>query len=410
MEPSADSASFGNGLFETMSQPVDRATQEAQNSAESVRAQDSNQSPDQSPDQPPDQPANQPAVEQAADPPKSPLQQLQEAADPRSVAGGFLGLITGEAIGGTIGGVLGGAVLGPAGVLAGAGIGAFTGSMIGQKVGADTIADLVKIQEMPLDQAGNALANADTRLEQIGQFLNQRIGERTGEIVGIAAGSTFGMVIAGPVGGAIGATIGSTFGGQIGEDWTASKQNDQPLTSEQWLQKLGTNTIGEATTSVVGAAVGTAFLGVPGKRLGERVGTILGKRIEWHPLVLEVFPMLTPPADSSASVAPPSSAYTIVHRTTGYIRFRILQLSVKPAWAESLQKSAESWTGVIEVRLNLAARSLAIRHDPVQLSQEAIEQKIKSYVESVATPTTPDPATPEVGVSIAKDHGLNKIR
>jgi uncharacterized membrane protein len=307
------------------------------------------------------------------------LQQFFEAIDPRTVAGGFLGLVTGEAIGGTIGSVVGGVFLGPAGMVAGAGIGAFTGSMIGQKVASDTIADLVKIQAVPSSQTASVMPHASTHLDQVGGFLNQKIGERAGEVVGIAAGSTVGMVIAGPIGGAIGATLGSTLGGQLGEDWIASAKGEQAPSSMLWLQRFGITTVGETGTAVVGAAVGTVFLGVPGRRLGERIGTIVGKRIEWHSLAFQESPLMPPSAQSGER---PNSTHTIVHRVRGYIRFRIPQLRASAAWAEQLQQTVAAWTGVTQVRMSLAASSIAITYDAAQIAEATIEQKMKLVLSS----------------------------
>lgn len=307
----------------------------------------------------------------SADQPQVALQQFFDALDPRTVAGGFLGLVTGEAVGGTIGSVVGGAFLGPAGMVAGAGIGAFAGSMIGQKVGSDTVADLVKIQELPPAQVSDALPQASTRLEQVGEFLTQRAGERAGEIVGIAAGSTVGLVLAGPIGGAIGATVGSRLGEQLGEDWMASAKGGQAPSPDQWLQKFGLTTVGEASTTVVGAAVGTAFLGVPGRRFGERIGTIVGKRIEWHTLAFSGSPAYPAPEEIQQL-----SAYTIVHRVRGYIRFKIPQIRSNAVKAEQLQEIVKSWLGVTQTRISMAASSIAITYNPAQISEAVIEQKI----------------------------------
>ncbi len=109
-------------------------------------------------------------------------------------------------------------------------------------------------------------------------------------LAGLTSGATLGLVVAGPAGGLLGAVIGEAVGGQLGEDAarTEATANDSEHLESQshvtpWLDKLGKNTVGESAVVLTGGAIGS-LLGPSGRAVGQRIGIIVGKRVEWHKL------------------------------------------------------------------------------------------------------------------------------
>ena len=221
------------------------------------------------------------AVQQAAEGSKKTLQQVREVADPRTIAAGLVGLTAGEVIGGTIGGLVGVVVAGPAGAAAGGQIGAFTVSMVGLKLGAEAMHGRLHPEQ----------ANPATGQDRsVVGFLRKKSGERAGELAGLSTGATLGLVVAGPAGGLIGAVIGEAVGGQLGEDAARrrassgnSSPDGSPATVSLWIDTLGKTTAGESLTVLAGGTVGSIF-GPGGRAMGQRIGIIVGKRVEWHKL------------------------------------------------------------------------------------------------------------------------------
>ena len=123
------------------------------------------------------------------------------------------------------------------------------------------------------------------------ELVRSKAGERRiGEIVGLTSGATLGLVIAGPAGGLLGAVLGETLGGRVGANVAKlPAENDVsslPKPGErasQWLDRFGKKTAGEATTVLVAGSVGS-LLGPSGIKVGQRVGRVVGQRIEWDKL------------------------------------------------------------------------------------------------------------------------------
>jgi outer membrane lipoprotein SlyB len=226
---------------------------------------------------------------QAAADAKGTLRQIRKAIDPREVAGGYAGLTAGEMVGGAVGGVAGAAVGGPAGAVVGAEVGAFTVGMLGLKLGMDAVGDYLKPKDD--DTALKQDTPADPGRKGIVDRVRDKAGERRiGEIVGLTSGATLGLVIAGPAGGLLGAVLGETLGGRVGANVAKlPAENDVsslPKPGErasQWLDRFGKKTAGEATTVLVAGSVGS-LLGPSGIKVGQRVGRIVGQRIEWDKL------------------------------------------------------------------------------------------------------------------------------
>jgi len=228
---------------------------------------------------------------------KDTLNQLRTAVDPRVVGGGVAGLTVGNVVGGAVGGVVGAAVAGPAGAVVGAEVGAFTAGVLGVKLGADAVHDHLAKKRVrrasqpessgPAAPAGPARQADDV---SVGRFLQRKTGERVGEVVGLTSGASVGLIIAGPVGGLVGAVLGEALGGHVAEDITSSNSAKtaavpkKPKESmSQWLDRFGKTTLGESASVLVAGSVGSIF-GPSGRLVGQRVGLIFGKRVEWHKL------------------------------------------------------------------------------------------------------------------------------
>ncbi|MCG9886089.1 MAG: metal ABC transporter ATPase [Cyanobacteria bacterium] len=67
--------------------------------------------------------------------------------------------------------------------------------------------------------------------------------------------------------------------------------------------------------------------------------------------------------------APPEEDYMIVHSVPGRIRLRIPRLQEDPPFAKRLEKLLQEQDIVLGVRVNRAARSIAIRYDEGHLSE-----------------------------------------
>jgi DNA-binding CsgD family transcriptional regulator/uncharacterized protein YcfJ len=211
------------------------------------------------------------------------IKQIREAADPRVIAGGLVGLTAGELVGGVVGGVAGGAVAGPAGAVVGAQVGGFTASMLGLKIGTDVV-----YEQMARKRAAKPGGRGDKLPRRLGagRFLTFKSGERVGEMIGLTSGASLGLVIAGPAGGLVGAVIGEALGGHVAEDLTRSRsgrpnQSKPKESAAQWLDRFGRNTMGEAATILAAGSVGSLF-GPNGRLVGHRIGLIVSKRVQWH--------------------------------------------------------------------------------------------------------------------------------
>ena len=192
-------------------------------------------------------------------------------------------------VGGAVGGVAGAAVGGPAGAVVGAEVGAFTVGMLGLKLGMDAVSDHLKPKDSDATLKQDALPAPDQKgfVDRIRHKAGER---RIGEIVGLTSGATLGLVVAGPAGGLLGAVLGETLGGRVGANVARlPAENDVsslPKPGErasQWLDRFGKKTAGEATTVLVAGSVGS-LLGPSGIKVGQRVGRVVGQRIEWHKL------------------------------------------------------------------------------------------------------------------------------
>lgn len=216
------------------------------------------------------------------------LRQIRKAVDPRELAGGYVGLTAGEVIGGAVGGTAGAVVAGPAGAVVGAEVGAFTAGMLGLKLGMDAVQDLREAQgDTPVLGRDGSARGVTIRYAKV---LRGKAKGRVGEIVGLTSGATVGLVIAGPAGGLVGAVVGESLGGRLKEtlakvraDAEASVQPKAPADVSQWLDRFGKNTAGEAATVLVAGSVGALF-GTSGLKVGQRIGRIISKRVEWDRL------------------------------------------------------------------------------------------------------------------------------
>ena len=226
---------------------------------------------------------------QAATDAKGTLRQIRVAIDPREVAGGYAGLTAGEMVGGAVGGVAGAAVGGPAGAVVGAEVGAFTVGMLGLKLGMDAVGDYLKPKDD--DTALKQDTPADPGRKGLVDRVRDKAGERRiGEIVGLTSGATLGLVIAGPAGGLLGAVLGETLGGRVGANVAKPPTEKAPPSqpgpgqgATQWLDRFGKNTAGEAATVLVAGSVGSVF-GLSGLKVGQRIGRVVSKRVEWDKL------------------------------------------------------------------------------------------------------------------------------
>lgn len=217
------------------------------------------------------------------------LQQIRSAIDPREVAGGYAGLTAGEVIGGAVGGVAGAAVGGPPGAIVGAEVGAFTMGMLGLKLGMDAVHDYAETRP----SAGHVRRSAPalTTTPDEGRVVNElgsRVRGRAGEIIGLTSGATVGLAFAGPAGGFVGAVVGETVGGRFRQDAARILAARDPLLlprerATQWLDRFGKNTAGEAATVLVAGGIGALF-GPSGFKVGNRLGRVVSKRIEWDRL------------------------------------------------------------------------------------------------------------------------------
>lgn len=80
-------------------------------------------------------------------------------------------------------------------------------------------------------------------------------------------------------------------------------------------------------------------------------------------------PRLVEVAPAPAPSAPPEEDYLIVHSVPGRIRLRIPRLQEDPPFAKRLEKLLQEQDIVLGVRVNRAARSIAIRYDEGHLSE-----------------------------------------
>ncbi len=228
---------------------------------------------------------------------KDTLKQIRAAVDPRVVGGGVAGLTAGQVVGGAVGGVFGVVIAGPAGAVVGAEVGAFTAGVLGLKLGVDAVHDHLEKKragQASKPEASDPAVPSDpgkpSQKTSAGRFLQRKTSERVGEIVGLTSGASVGLIIAGPAGGVVGAVLGEALGGHMGEDMAKSRSTKgtpalkKPKESvSQWLDRFGKTTVGESASMLVAGSVGSVF-GPGGRLVGQRVGLIFGKRIEWHKL------------------------------------------------------------------------------------------------------------------------------
>lgn len=225
----------------------------------------------------------------AASEAKETVRQIRGAIDPREVAGGYAGLTAGEVIGGAVGGVAGAVMGGPPGAVVGAEVGAFTMGMLGLKLGMDAVHDFVETRQGS-DPDGQVapVTDAAANPNQVGSLLGSRIKGRMGEIVGLTSGATAGLAVAGPAGGFVGAVVGETVGGRFRQEAARFLAARDPLLLPRdratlWLDRFGKNTAGEAATVLVAGGIGALF-GPSGFKVGNRIGRVVSKRIEWDKL------------------------------------------------------------------------------------------------------------------------------
>ena len=226
---------------------------------------------------------------QAAADAKGTLRQIRKAIDPREVAGGYAGLTAGEMVGGAVGGVAGAAVGGPAGAVVGAEVGAFTVGMLGLKLGMDAVGDYLRSKDD--DTALKQDTPADSGQKGIVDRVRDKAGERRiGEIVGLTSGATLGTRHCRACRRAAWCGAWRDTWGRVGANVAKlPAENDVsslPKAGErasQWLDRFGKKTAGEATTVLVAGSVGS-LLGPSGIKVGQRVGRVVGQRIEWDKL------------------------------------------------------------------------------------------------------------------------------
>ncbi|MGK7873049.1 MAG: hypothetical protein AB4426_06975 [Xenococcaceae cyanobacterium] len=213
--------------------------------------------------------------------------QLEEIqAQSQQIAGGLIGFLGGEVVGGTIGGVTASIVLGPAGAKVGSHIGGFVGKVTGSVLGGDAARQL--------NNQGKEESSTESApfFDRLGESLQKRSGEIVGGIAGGVAGGIAGGVVLGPAGTAIGSVVGQAIGGHLGEDAVDMvnnlSQKDSSTESalpeedpQEWLVKTTTTLLGEEGTTLVGSVVGGAVLGPPGQNIGEKIGTFVGKQMDW---------------------------------------------------------------------------------------------------------------------------------
>lgn len=142
----------------------------------------------------------------------------------------------GAGAGAIIGGIIGGMIGGPIGVVVGATLGGTIGTIIGQWWS--------------------------------GLTTKQKWSAGVGASAGAVIGGIIGGIIAGPIGVVVGAALGGTAGTIIAQWWSTLK------TKQKW--SVGTTGIG----AIVGAFIGTIFLGPLGTILGAGIGGLAGNLIE----------------------------------------------------------------------------------------------------------------------------------
>jgi hypothetical protein len=87
--------------------------------------------------------------------------------------------------------------------------------------------------------------------------------------------------------------------------------------------------------------------------------------------------------DSSLSLVRhvPSS---IAHISLGRIRIRILRLGFDTVYVESLQALVENLDFVIEVRINVWARSLIVHYDVNKLASHSVGDRLETTIQQAA--------------------------
>ncbi len=220
------------------------------------------------------------------------------------IGGGFAGAIAGEVIGGTIGGIAGTVVLGPVtGTILGNQLGSFIGFIIGAQVGEEVV-----LQSRPVKIG--AVEKINSFEERLKLGLRKRGGDKVGDAVGAITGGVIGGTVLGPVGVVIGSSIGGAFGGRIGEDaalaldylGNQTSPTPDPDKSESiatWFDSTSKSFVGESVTTTVGGIVGGAVLGIPGSNLGRKLGTFVGRKLDWNG-ILESPPVLSPALESQS--------------------------------------------------------------------------------------------------------------
>ncbi len=223
------------------------------------------------------------------------VEEVRQIVDPAVVGGAFVGMSAGEVVGGAVGGVVG-SFVGPQGTIVGVQLGAFAGRYIGLKIGSDLAQDIINNQQLNLNRPPLE------QVEALAHFVHRKTGETIGETVGFAGGALVGSIIAGPVGGVVGGMLCGALVSQIGEDTaehlnrqtlsvtsTQPVMNPNPASVPDWLVNTTQTFVGETGTEIVGYAVGSMVAGPVGGNIGQKLGIITGKKIDWR--------SLTPPTD-----------------------------------------------------------------------------------------------------------------
>jgi Cu2+-exporting ATPase len=86
--------------------------------------------------------------------------------------------------------------------------------------------------------------------------------------------------------------------------------------------------------------------------------------------------------------------YSVVHRNQNRIRFRIPQLAVK-AYSEPLERVVRSLVFVVQVRLNIAARSLVVEFDGTAIDPDFAFAQLVACIQATKVPSSPVPPLEE---------------
>ena len=146
----------------------------------------------------------------------------------------------------------------------------------------------------PKSEPSEIIQNSHDKVKTVADYVSIKTGDRVGTALGTIGGATIGTIVAGPVGGIVGSVIGDALGGQLGEDAArelqqksdspSDIQNKPKTTLTQWVSNALQDFSGEAATTLVARTIGETIAGPIGAELGETLGTITGKSVQWHEL------------------------------------------------------------------------------------------------------------------------------